>query len=181
VTHDEMVQNIIEVYNSANENTRKRGRSWYRRGTLACSLYAHMLGISTYQAAGVYAAYSINNKWGPNMKSARKVLRGRAPFGLPDQIKVARAALRGDIIDDVMGKDSFKVKRFARNLSGDFSVVTVDRWARRIAYNDASLNGVPKGKEYLAIEQAYISAAAIVGELPAEIQAITWLVVSRKG
>ncbi len=141
-------------------------------------LYSVMLGITPYQVAGVFAAYSINNSWKGNIKAARKALRRNHIVGLPMQVKTAHAALQGIVLDDFLGKDSHKVKRFARNLSGDFSVVTVDRWAWRIAANDMSMD-TPNGKTYLAIEQAYITAAGIVGELPAELQAITWLVASR--
>jgi hypothetical protein len=174
------IHNILAAYSLATASDIKAGRNWYRRMSIIVGAYAVRLGITPYMAAGVYGAYSINNGWKDNMRRARGILRhGRPINGLPLQRMYANTAMAG-ISFDTFVTDSHKVKRFTRNISGDFSCVTVDRWAIRIATGDYTIGRPPVGKEYLAIEEAYIIAAGMVGELPAELQAITWL-VARKG
>lgn len=66
-----------------------------------------------------------------------------------------------------------KVSRFARNLAGDDSPVTVDRWAARAA-------GLPEsgGRAwYRDLERAYLDAAAVLGMAPSRVQAVLWVAV----
>lgn len=66
-----------------------------------------------------------------------------------------------------------KVSRFARNLRGDETPVTVDRWAARAA-------GLPDGGGrawYRRIETAYRELARHVGLPPSRVQAILWVAV----
>ncbi len=82
--------------------------------------------------------------------------------------RLARAALEGASVPT-----GPKVSRFARNLSGDHSCVTIDRWAARAA-------GYPESgrvRWYRALESAYQGAAERAGRSPAHFQAILWLAI----
>lgn len=66
-----------------------------------------------------------------------------------------------------------KVSRFALNLAGDDSPVTVDRWAARAC-------GLPDSGPrswYLRVEGAYRDAAARLRLPPSRVQAILWVAV----
>ncbi len=66
-----------------------------------------------------------------------------------------------------------KVSRFARNLAGDPSCVTVDRWAARAA-------GLPDhggAPWYRAIEEGYRLAARAAGLPPSTLQAGLWIAI----
>lgn len=66
-----------------------------------------------------------------------------------------------------------KVSRFALNLSGDESPVTVDRWAARAC-------GLPDSGGagwYRRVEGAYQEAARVAGLPPSRLQSILWVAV----
>ena len=71
-----------------------------------------------------------------------------------------------------------KVKRFAANLKGDLSVVTIDMWICK-AY------GVPHKKltplQYARLEKKIQGEAKEADLKPAEYQALVWYVARRKG
>jgi hypothetical protein len=78
-----------------------------------------------------------------------------------------------DILGGVGAPSGPKVSRFARNLAGDETPVTVDRWAARAA-------GLPEsgGRAwYRELEEAYRAAAETVGLPPSRFQAVVWLAV----
>ncbi len=75
------------------------------------------------------------------------------------------------VLDGLARPTGPKVSRFARNLAGDASVVTVDRWAARAA-------GAPESggaRWYITIESAYRAAAREARLSPAQFQAVLWV------
>jgi hypothetical protein len=114
-------------------------------------------------------------------------------------IRKVRAILDGENVETVLSPsgDNRKIVNFTRNLAGDMSAVTVDRWAQRIATDFADCrergerpcasNGrhacghVPTGDEYETIASAYRDAADACGVSPATMQAVTWCVVRGTG
>jgi len=71
-----------------------------------------------------------------------------------------------------------KVKRFAENLKGNLSVVTIDMWICK-AY------GIPHSKltplNYRRLETKMQGEAKKAGLMPAQYQALVWYVARRKG
>jgi hypothetical protein len=76
---------------------------------------------------------------------------------------------------DVLGGD--KVRAFYRNLTGDFSCVTIDRHAIAISGWDGkglSAAGVPTSRLYARVQTAYKFAGERLNLTGAEAQALTW-------
>ena len=90
----------------------------------------------------------------------------------------ARRALESDNPLETFGPTAPKTARFARNLLGDRTVVTVDVWALRVALGrHADENALKRAGVYAAIEHAYILAAARLGVDPVTVQATTWVAI----
>ncbi len=84
----------------------------------------------------------------------------------------------GDISETVSGP---KVTRFYANLCGDYQRVTCDTWAATAAGIPASMHTHIDRNRYVHLELAYQRVSAELGFLPAELQAICWIVVRGKG
>src|SRR5206468_38808 len=72
-----------------------------------------------------------------------------------------------------------KVNSFARNLSGDDTVVTVDTHAMQAALNDVKSTYTLKWGPYNIFARCYVDAAKRIGRAPAEFQAILWFTWKR--
>jgi hypothetical protein len=92
--------------------------------------------------------------------------------------KAAYAMAGGYIGDVVKDAGALKVRAFAMACSGDLSAVVVDRWAMYCATGEKR---VPSGDEYRMIAQCYTEVAAMVGETPADLQAILWVALRDSG
>ena len=153
-------------------------RGWYTLARLEARRLARKHGTTLRVAAGVIAAVSPMNVWSGNILAAERILaaaaRGdrRAPrAGLSANVaKAWRIARAGERPLDVLSGP--KVRAFYRNILGDLSAVTVDRWAARAAGVPDSYPGTAAG--YARCEEAYREAALKVGLAPAILQAVVW-------
>lgn len=180
-THAEMIDNILRVYGSATETERTEGKNWYPRAHSIVCDWAETFERSIANVACVVAAISVQCEWERNLIIADDILRGDEPsiggaihrfVEIAKQVRIERAwSLDGYF------KVGCKVRSFAANLAGDYSVVTVDTHAAQIA-NGSILGNlrVDTWKRYTPVANAYVDAAKRVGVKPAELQAITWLV-----
>lgn len=155
-------------------------RDWYRVGGSTAARLGRTYGVSKSTAAGVIAALSPLQTWKGNVGAAERILSAMAAgetsppkVGLGRNVAKAWRIASGERPLSVLSGD--KVRRFYRNLMGDLSAVTVDRWAARAC-------GVPDtypstSARYARCEMAYREAAAVVDLAPAELQAIVWVAI----
>lgn len=166
-----------------------RAARWYDDAGAWCSLLDADFELAPGTAAGYVAALSPLNSWDVQLshtppsiaacvqllKSGRRAHEGiRGPGFFANRDKAARI-LSGEAPLDVLGGD--KVRSFYRNLTGDFSTVTIDRHAVAIAgYSGKGLSaaGVPTSKLYARISFAFRMAGERLEMTGPEIQALTW-------
>jgi len=172
--HRHMRDRLLDIYAGTDADTRQAGRLWYpsAEGVIASLSDSH--GIGRPRVAGIVAVLSPQQRWRTNVRSARAMLEGEdwLAAGYAQNRDKARALLEGAPVLAVVGGD--KVTSFWANLIGSRTAVTVDVWAQRAALGRHHPHQ-PKGARYRRIVNAYRAAAAKVGELPREFQAIVWL------
>lgn len=176
------VDRIVDTYGRATEADRAAGAGWYANGGAIIADLSARTGLSPEHVAAVVSHLSPRTPWSRNVNGATNlVTTGKAPGCLGDNVKRARRALESDDPLETFGPDAPKTRRFARNLLGDRSVVTVDVWAARVALGDrASEATLGRAGVYGALEHAYRLAAARLGVDPVTVQATTWI-VARNG
>ena len=186
-----MVRNIIATYRRATPEQIRAGHEWYRVAQEFCATLALGTDYSYRQVAGVIAALSPQSSWAQNQENARVAVYVHGLAGDVNGIslhtsvqmdKVGRI-LDGETPESVLRGP--KESAFCRNIQGDYTLVTVDRWAFKTATGVAlpdvnpgtgkALGGVGKGA-YRRIHAAYVEAAHILGIAPAILQAIVWVV-----
>jgi hypothetical protein len=175
---DEYAARIIATYRRATPDQLCHGRQWYPVAReLAC-----LIGQGNVRTgAGVLAALSSNTAWYLNIRYATQLAAGETVRTLRRNLDQARAILDGADYAGVLSGP--KVLAFAANIAGDEDEVTVDRHAVRVALGEdysGKMSGPAWRKRYEIIADAYRKAAAELGESPATVQAVCW-VVQREG
>jgi hypothetical protein len=180
-----MVENILKVWDNANERDITNGTSWYENTLELCSQLAEMFDYPAANVVGAYAVISPALDKEMNDKAIMKMMPvHKAGLDFEQWCKVgtygkrnrakAYQCLSGDL-SYVRGE---KVTAFFNNILGLPQRPTVDRWAVRVALLDPTLNGdkiaVGSKKVYNQIADAYIAAAKERGVTPAVMQAVTW-------
>lgn len=173
---------IVATYARATAADREAGASWYADGESIIADLSARTGYSREHVAAVVSHLSPRTTWSRNVYGATMlVTTGTAPTCIGSNVDRARRALQSDAPLDTFGGP--KTRRFARNLLGDRTVVTVDVWAARVAFGDSVENpeaALSRVGVYDAVEHAYVCAAARLGVDPVTVQATTW-VVARNG
>lgn len=165
---------IMRVFARATESDVLAGKAWYHSAQAVARELADAGDISVTAAAAVIAHLSPRCPWDRNLKMARDLVLTGDTGGLRTNISKARRALIADDPWSTFGKGP-KTRAFAANILGDEHAVTVDVWAARIAgvtEEQLGLVGV-----YEAVSHAYRLAAKRAGITPAQMQAITWVVI----
>jgi hypothetical protein len=186
---------IDKIYNIAKEaietNPRQAGidARWYENAGSWCNGLDADYDLPPGTVAGYVAALSPLNSWDSQLKftpgSIAQCLylisKGRRPHegitgpGFFSNRDKAARILQGEAPLDVLGGD--KVRAFFRNLTGDYSCVTIDRHAIAITGWDGkglSAAGVPTSRLYSRVETAYKFAGESLDLTGPEIQALTW-------
>lgn len=182
--HDTMVANISEAVRRCDDDIIGEGCDWYegRAPKVIRTLMAEH-GTPKGLTAGVLAACNVNTSWKGSITMASKMLaliaRGITITAghLQTVCKAIRRMAAGERPTTVLAPWP-KIVRFYRNMMGDYEVVTVDRWAARVAGAEALLG---RAGGYEAIEAAYQCAANEVGLPPAMCQAVAWCGVRGTG
>jgi len=180
-----MVDRIVRTYDRATDEDRANGAAWYGDGESIIETLSAESGYSREHVAAVVSHLSPRTTWSRNVYGATMlVTTGTAPTCIGSNVERARRALDSDAPLDTFGGP--KTRRFARNLLGDRSVVTVDVWAARIAFGSTVDNPeavLSRAGVYDAVEHAYILAGRRLGVDPVTVQATTWVVIrnGRKG
>lgn len=184
-SYDGLVSNILGWYYRASDAEVAEGRKWYTvAGELADEL-ARDGGFTREHGAAIISHLSPQTDWDRNVSGAREFVatNGETAFGIMgSSIAKARVAVESDDPLATFGEGAPKTGRFVRNILGDTQGVTVDVWAARAAFGDM-FPGVKadtvldRANVYAAVERAYQDAAEQVGETPADLQAVVWVVI----
>ena len=161
---------LVELYCDASEETRNRGRSWYREAKSAVRRIADETGYSRSQVAAVMSITSPDAQLKANIRWTRQACQndgetaGRYPR---DQLPKIRAAL--DSTKPGRYATGPKVQEFYRAIMGDPKALVLDRWALRAC-------GLEYGRTALRTARAaYEMAASATGETVRDFQAIVWI------
>lgn len=174
ITTRTVTERIMRVFARATEDDILAGKGWYSEAQGVARELAEEAGMSVTAAAAVIAHLSPRCPWERNITMARELVRTGDTKGLRGNIGKARRAMVADDPWSTFGNGP-KTKAFAANIIGDDHAVTVDVWAARIAgitEEQLGLVGI-----YEAVSHAYRLAAKRVGITPAQMQAITWVVI----
>lgn len=177
--------NIVAAFNAATADDLAQGLEWYGLAREIADGLTTGTGLTTNQVAGVIAALSPMASWRSNIVNARRLIdhwnRGHSyptsGFGLQRNVAKAWAILNGALPLETLNGP--KVRAFYSNIVGDPDAVTVDRWAARIARNDATDPGLVTAREYREIAAAFVEAAARCDVSPRDLQAATWVYFRR--
>jgi len=112
--------------------------------------------------------------------SIYKAYKEKRSVDLADILGRLMPAHSVNVIRALQGKElsGDKVRRFAMNLKGDLSVVTIDMWICK-AYGVSHKRLKPK--QYARLEKKIQDEAKTVNLEPAQYQALIWYCVRRKG
>ena len=164
-----------------------QGHSWYAE--TARAIVDLTPGVLLWRSCSVASALSPGVRWETVLEHLPRVLTecdvGRSeggnlyqtpagPFYLASREKAL--AVYHDGPNGFDPKKAPKTARFTLNLLGHEEVVTVDRWAFKVA-------GIKGGsyRRYCVAEASYIEAGRLLGEEPAGVQAVTWVAVRDRG
>lgn len=181
---------IVWAFDSASAAQVEEGTIWYRYAQGFAQQIADDTSISLEAAAGVIAVTSNNVKWATQVQWTAPLIRdllagiphreARGPFFFHGKERAARV-LAGDY-SAISGE---KIVPFWRNISGDYSLATIDRWAVRVAVGyftqERETQGFMRGRKRLLLDAAYHLAADVLNLDVAILQAITWCVVRGTG
>lgn len=186
---DTMVENIIAVYNRATLEQIHAGYAWYREAQDFARTLSAATAYPQRAIAGIIAALSPQSAWYRNKMDATTAVEFHyaagniAGLSLHTKVQMGKVAriLEGETPESVLRGP--KESAFYRNITGDYSLATVDRWAFKSAtgvalpdsVNGKALGGIGKGA-YKRIHAAFVVAAARIGIPVAILQAIVWVV-----
>lgn len=196
------VKNIMAIYGQATQSEIFDGLRWYDEAFSFCANLADSFKLPVSNVAYACAALSPNNSWTGNQKDLltvctafasgelaelvaqfeagdTKALKGLKIQTYPKQAIKAFYLLKTGNLLEYIGQGK-KTLSFARNIAfTDSSDVTIDGHAASIVVNkrmtmkDASK--VLRPSNYKDFAEAYTIAAAELGMLPKQLQAITWV------
>lgn len=186
--HAAMVANIVSTYRRATPAQIHAGAHWYDEAREYSRTLAAGSPFTEWQAAGVIAALSPQQGWAINKRNASTCIGvyvgtyGSVPQ-LHTQAQMGKVLA---ILDDEDGTyqnvarhlKGPKESAFYRNICGDHTLPTVDRWAFLTATGTALVEehgGISKGA-YKPLSAAWQEAAQTLGIPSAILQAICWIV-----
>lgn len=182
---------LLAARQSANRAQVREGRAWYPamsrfiwETAMECADESGDYTIERSLAVGVFCAYSQNATWKANVTMATNYLSGHGLRGLDSVCAEIERMEAGE--DPALVLSHLKRPDFFRNLMGDESVVTCDRWHLRAAL-DMLAPEFKKAKIALtpALHEVVTEATRIVAkryrETPAQCQAVIWCAVRGDG
>lgn len=176
-TRRRYIRNIINVYNQATEDQKRRGAEWYRT---AHELADFLSEGDVKRGAGVIAALSANKAWDINQRLAHDAFNGNAHGHTGDNLAKVAKILSGVDPETVLPM-GLKTGNFYRCIldPDDQEAVCIDRHAHDVAvgapWGDRNRGLGAKGR-YAVLSLAYRNAAAKLGVSPSVLQATTWVV-----
>lgn len=171
----ELVDNILAVYDRKSEEDRVKGMGWY---DTAHDL-AGIVGFGDYaKGAGLIAVMSANTGWTQNKGLALAISEGKEVRHLSAVMDKVKALMGGEYPPAVIGK-GLKTLNFYFNIKepGHSGPVTIDRHAHDVARGEvwgSTNRGLTTGTRYAILKRAYQDASALRSIRPHEMQAVTW-------
>ena len=184
VTDDQLAEftaNVVATFERATLAQRTEGLAWY---SSAHALALEIAGNAS-TGAGIIAALSANKGWAENQRLAKLACATREPRGhVPNAVLKVRAILDGVPPEAVLPM-SKKTGHFYRCILDprDATAVCIDRHAHDIAVGEVygeRERGLSTQSRYDTIANVYRDAADILGVLPQEVQAVTWVVHTQR-
>lgn len=169
---------VNRMIESSNEyDLFRAGVNWYNNAYDECVDISLNSQYTIHQVAAAVAHLSPRMSWNLNIKYARELVEtGSAPV-MTRSLENAKIALDSDNPIDTFGLGAMKTRNFYHNILGDYSKVTVDSWAARIAIpNGPSDQILGRKGMYNAVSHAYTLAGKDQNLTPAETQAVAWCV-----
>lgn len=190
-------KNILKVYLSATEFELLEGKEWYGKVHSLCYRLATKYDLSIMQTVAAFAALSPNITFKQNVKGLENLLADWQAGDISEQTNKytmysqnAKKAIK--FLEDIVEASLFvysdvltiasghKTVSFAYNIlnahdSSD-NMVTLDRWAYRVANPDCEYKGLSKN-QYNRLANDYRVVANHLGIKPSELQATCWVVI----
>jgi len=186
-----LLRNILACYHRASDMDRREGLYWYETAHSDAQALADRYGVTVWQAAGVIAALSPGARWGSNLLDADLLMASwRAGKALPAVgVYGARNVAKAGRILHGPGDGASVLLQFNKKTGPktwvfyqliaeplDSSLVCIDRHAKAIAVNrSAADSDIVRPSEYEHLADHYRHIAELVGLLPHQVQAITWV------
>jgi len=182
--------NVLSVYNLAVKQG-YQDTSWYDAARIVLAEIAESFDMVLSDVAWIAATLSPHLSWELNKQSTIAFLSSW--YGIPCNFSNAAYGKNTQkcvsyMLGEIDGMPSGpKVSAFYLNLLGDYSALTIDRHAMRIALfgtwkvTEETGDMAPSKNEHRLITKAYENVAQMLGISAVELQAITWQVVSQKG
>lgn len=181
-----LAANVVSYWELASVDQRQQGVAWYTRARDLIDGIAGRTALDRITVAALVAITSPRQGWDQNLVTAENCATVREPVKvMGDQARKIARLFKGESAHSVVSGP--KVSRFFRNMLGDLSLVTVDIWALRVLLADVTLGDTEykshlgTATRYSLAERAYQHAAELVGEAPAIVQAVTWVVIREGG
>lgn len=173
---------IVSVFESATDEELIAGLEWYGEALNHACIMSARYDVTVEQAAAVISHLSPMLEWSENLANAYSLLAdGTTHAVLGESVARARQAMVDPAPWETFGADAHKTYSFYRNIMGEHSrYVTIDRHALRVAIGrlDADVMRMfARVGSYDALAHCYRLAANRVGVTPAQIQAVTWVVI----
>jgi hypothetical protein len=192
LTDQEIEQNLIDRYNSANKKTRLDGRVWYYEAQSFCQDISKRYKVDSYIVAAVTAILSPRSRWERNKQDAEAMIKAFVSNKGIDSFTVCnthtnKAKAWGVLEGGVqISAKSPKTHSFAMNvglLSPDH--ITIDSWHIRACLTQPG-EGVVDTVDTIT-EKQYRRVEAITAKLAGkrrmkgyQFQAIVWLAIKQE-
>lgn len=172
-----MRNSINRMVDQSTPELTEAGINWYKAAYDECADIALNSHYTIHQVAGAVSHLSPRLNWKFNIAYAKELVNtGSAPC-MPRSLDNAKRALESSNPLETFSATSFKTRSFYHNILNDYSMVTVDSWAARIALGSDDAEKILNRKGmYQTISHAYKLAAISQGLSPAETQAVAWCV-----
>lgn len=176
-SQSEVVNNILKIYQDS--KAVHTGYNWYQDAHRIARDWAQEFGLTTLQAAGVIAALSPNTSWEMNLEIAEEFLRtGTCGHTGTMLSKAGQCIVSNSVEESLEILNGMKISNFFLNiLFPDIQTgVTIDRHAVAIAMGEVPAGPIKMTqKQYRFFQIAYEIAADVLGLLPHQLQAVTWV------
>lgn len=178
---DGSVDNILAIYDQANDLQRESGENWYVNAYMISQDLADQYDLNPDNVAGALAALSPCLDWYSNVIAVREVVEsGYSSYQTGLNNLKAKRILDGESPLDVLGGN--KVRSFYGAIVEPHGEgwACVDRHAASIfvgyKLTDKQLGSMGRKNAYEMISEAYADAAKLRGISVHELQAVTWVV-----
>jgi hypothetical protein len=172
------VNNYFEIYldfaKKANFGQVEQASKWYIDAEKVAHEVARNLNSDLEVGASVVSAFSPRERWTTNVAKAVAYSLGKDVVGLPNNLKMANAALTLGF----KALNGLKTNSFAKAIAGDENAVVIDVWMLRAVGIEKK---TPNQTQYKEMADAVAKVANELGMTPRATQALIWIVVRGSG